>query len=255
MRKSLSIVLAFVAAVSALPGAAQDRSLSFALRSGLSAQPDFPGSDNVEVKPDVGFTFGALSWGGRRFGPGIGIGAKTRLSWGSAFRVIGSRDASDAPELAGLADIDTAVELGLGLTYRQRYWQAFGELRQGFGGHDGVTGTIGADVIMHLSDRLTVSVGPRLNFGNANFAGTYFGVNAAEAVTSGIGRFDADGGLLGAGVALEGRYQLKGPWAVEGGLSYERLQNSAADSPITAFGSEDQLRVSIGLSRTFTLNF
>jgi len=54
---------------------------------------------------------------------------------------------------------------------------------------------------------------------------------------------------------VEGIYRINRLWAVESTLSYERLQNSAADSPITQAGSEDQWRISIGLSRAFTLNF
>ena len=169
--------------------------------------------------------------------------------------MIGSREASDNPELEGLEDIDTTVELGLGLKYQQPNWRAFGEVRRGFGGHEGVTGTLGADVIMRPTDRFTLTAGPRLHLGDGEYAGTYFGVTAAEATTSNFGAFEADGGLLGAGFQVQGSYALDNAWSVEGLLSYERLQNSAADSPITQNGSEDQWRLSIGLSRSFNLRF
>ena len=84
---------------------------------------------------------------------------------------------------------------------------------------------------------------------------SYFGVSASEAAASSFGAFDAGGGVLGAGFEVEGIYRLDDRWALESTLSYERLQNDAADSPITQSGSEDQWRLSIGLSRAFTLNF
>lgn len=256
MRTDFSLVLGIVTSVGlALPVMAQERSLNFSLRGGIAAVPSYPGSGSTDAVADGGFKFGALKWGGIDFGTGIGNEPKNGLSFGGAFKVIGSRDAEDDPELLGLEDIDTAVELGLSLTYQQPRWKAFGEVRQGFGGHDGVTGTLGADAIFRPSDRLTITAGPRLSLGDSDYANTYFGVTGAEAVSSQFGAFDAGGGLLGAGVQVQGTYELNDDWALEGLLSYERLQNSAADSPITQNGSEDQWRLSIGVSRAFTLRF
>jgi outer membrane protein len=168
---------------------------------------------------------------------------------------VGARDAEDNPELAGMQDIDTAVELGLSLTYRETNWLAVGELRQGFGGHDGVTGTLGADVIMRPSERWTVTAGPRISLGDSDFAGTYFGVTGAEAPASNFGAFDAGGGVLGAGLQVGATYQINDRWFANGQISYEKLMNDAANSPITSGGSEDQVTLSIGLSRAFTLRF
>lgn len=251
---SLMFGLATVASFSQ-PVMAQERSLNFSLRGGIAAVPSYPGSDSADAVADGGLTFGSLKWGSLDFGAGIGNVPENGLSLGGAFKVIGSRDGKDDPELAGLEEIDTAVELGLSLTYRQTNWLAFGQLRQGFGGHDGVTGTLGADAIFRPSDRITITAGPRLNLGDTDYANTYFGVTGAEAATSQFGTFDAGGGLLGAGVQVQGIYELNDDWALEGLLSYERLQNSAADSPITQQGSEDQWRLSIGVSRAFTLRF
>ncbi|MFC6639124.1 MipA/OmpV family protein [Sulfitobacter sediminilitoris] len=256
MRQSAAFALTLTTAIGvSLPVMAQERSFDFALRGGIAAVPSYPGSDEYEAAPDIGFTFGALKWGGRSFGNGAGNLPDNGLAFRGAFKFVGERDDDDNPELAGLEDIDAAVELGFGVIYRETNWQAFGEVRQGFGGHEGVTGTLGADVIFRPSDRWTITAGPRVNLGNADYASTYFGVSAAEAAASSFGAYDADGGVLGAGFEVEGIYRINRLWGVESTLSYERLQNSAADSPITQAGSEDQWRISIGLSRAFTLNF
>ena len=63
------------------------------------------------------------------------------------------------------------------------------------------------------------------------------------------------GGAMGAGLQMTGTYYLDDNWSLAGGISYEKLLNDAADSPITMRGSDDQWRVEIGLSRQFTLNF
>jgi outer membrane protein len=256
MRTTSAIALTLAASLgAALPAAAQDRSFNFSLRGGVAAIPSYPGSDDYEAAPDLGFTFGALNWGRVNIGKGIGEIPDNGLAFRGAFKVIGSRDVADNPELAGLEDIDTAVELGFGVIYRETSWQAFGEVRRGFGGHEGVTGTLGADAIFRPNDRLTITAGPRLNLGNDEYASTYFGVSAAEAAASSFGAFDAQGGILGAGVEVRAIYELSDTWALEGLVSYEKLKNDAADSPITMSGSDDQWRVSVGLSRAFTLRF
>lgn len=249
---SLAAVLALFVA---LPAAAQERSFNFALRGGIAAGPEYPGSDGFKAGPDLGFTFGALEWGRMNVGNGVHGIPDAGLSMRGALRVVGSRDAAETPALAGLEDIDRAVELGLGVTYSQTAWTAFGEVRKGVTGHSAVTGTVGADLIFRPSDHWLVKAGPRVNFGDSDYANTYFGVSAAEAAASRFAAHDAQGGALGAGVEVQGTYFLDDTWALEGAISYERLLGDAADSPITATGSEDQWRLRIGVSRMFTLNF
>lgn len=256
MRATSFLAVTFAACFGAvLPAQAQERSFNFALNGGLKAIPSYPGADSFDAAPDFGFEFGALNWGRVNLGRGIGVEADPGLSFRGALKVIGERDPADHPELAGLKDIDTAVEVGFGIVYRQTNWEAFGEVRQGFGGHDGVTGTLGMDLVFRPSDRFTLRAGPRLNLGDQNYAETYFGVSAAEAGASRFGAFDAGGGVLGAGLQVKGTYDLNERWAIEGLLNYEQLQNDAADSPITAIGSKDQWSVSLGLKRTFTVRF
>ncbi len=247
----------FPAAVAAMIAAgniasAQERSLNFALRGGVTVTPSYPGADSYEAGPDLGLTFGALRWG--RINAGNGIGNAPDNGWlvSPAFRVIGDRSASDDAELVGLAGVDTAVELGFVLNFQQTQWRAFGEVRKGVTGHSGVTGTLGADMIFQPSDRLRITAGPRVSFGDGEFARTYFGVPTA---TANFAAFDADGGALGAGFEINAIYDLNDTWAIDGALAYERLIGDAGDSPIAAFGSEDQWSLRIGLRQEFTLRF
>tara|TARA_R110002110_G_scaffold92155_12_gene239921 strand:+ start:346 stop:1116 length:771 start_codon:yes stop_codon:yes gene_type:complete len=256
MRLPISLALsAAIAAVAALPAAAQDRSFNFALRGGVGASPAYPGSDDYTATPDLGFRFGALKVGSVDVGQGAREIPANGFAFGGAFKFIGSRDVSDHPELAGLGDLDAAVELGVNLTYRETNWQVFGEVRQGFGGHHGVTGTLGGDLIFRPNNRLTILAGPRINMGNTEYAQTYFGVTPAQSAASTFAAYNADGGVLGAGFEIEAIYELDDRWALEGAVSYEKLQNASADSPITMSGSDDQWTVRFGLSRAFTLRF
>jgi len=248
---TLTLTLTLLAA----PLAAQERSLNFALRGGGSVAPSYPGASDYDVLPDLGLTFGGLRWGSFETGKGIGAVPENGLSLRPALRVLGDRNAQDNPELAGLADRDTAVELGLGLVYQQTDWMAFGELRKGVTGHSAVTGTLGMDAIMRPSSRFTFTAGPRVSFGDSEFASTYFGVSGTEAAASSFDAFEADGGALGAGFEIGARYELNDDWSLDGLLGYEKLIGDAGDSPITSTGSDDQWRLRIGLSREFTLRF
>jgi outer membrane protein len=253
MRGFLGFCVSSLAIATALPAVAQERSLNFSLGGGVVATPEYLGSDQTEANFDLGLTFGALRWGDIDIGNGVRGVPDNGFSLGAAFRVLGDRTAADSPELAGLEDIDTALELGLGLTFQQTDWRAFGEVRKGVTGHSAITGTLGADIIFRPSDRWLITAGPRVNFGDDEFANTYFGVSSDS--TSSFADYDASGGALGAGLQVTGTYFINDKWSLEGAMSYEKLLGDAADSPITQNGSEDQWRIGVGLSRAFTLNF
>jgi len=228
--------------------------LIFTLRGGIKVTPDYFGSGDYSAGPDFGFglNFARLP-GGRSFGstdpndPQYGFGLR------GSFRFIGERDAADHAELTGLNDVDTSVELGLGLAFTSRNFDAFADLRYGVIGHESLVGELGADVKFQASDRLTLSAGPRLFMGSDKYAQTYFGVTAAEATYGPA--YTAGGGLLSAGVELGAQYKINDDWGVEGAVSWNRFMNSAADSPIVQTGDRDQYSVRIGLTRRITLDF
>jgi outer membrane protein len=139
------------------------------------------------------------------------------------------------------------------MKYQETNWMAFGEVRKGLTGHSGVTGTFGADFIMRPSERLLITAGSRMHFGDDKFANTYFGVPTGS--SSSFSAYTATGGLVSAGLQVSGSYFLNEKWSLDGAVSYERLLNDAADSPITQGGSEDQWRIGLGVSRVFNLNF
>jgi MipA family protein len=237
------------------PAAAQDNALSFSVTGGAQSTPLFMGSGTQRVAPWLSGGFEGLRIGGFSLGdpdgsdpfaPGLGLRG--------AFNVIGARRGTGA--LAGMTDLSTAVELGLGAHYTTTNWQVFGEIRQGFGGHRGIAGDLGANVILRPLDGFTLHAGPRAQFGNARFARTYFGVTGAEALASGVlTPYSPQGGLTSAGFEV-GAYQALGrDWGVSANLRYDRLQGDAARSPIVTQGRRDQITAQFGLTRHFTLRF
>lgn len=250
-----SAILAFLAVLCLSPPAmAQDRAFAFSLTAGAAYGPSYFGSDTYDVTPGGRFRLTGLVLGNLRlrdpdgprlFAPGSGLRG--------ALRLIGERKGSGA--LAGLDDVDSAVEFGLGVHHTTQSWQVYGDLRHGIIGHQALAGEVGANVIHRAPSGLVLHAGPRAAFGNGRFMRTYFGVTAEESAASGLAAYRPGGGLQSLGTEI-GVYQpLNADWGITGALRYDRLLGDAAASPIVQQGSRDQMTVMIGLTRHFSLRF
>ena len=230
--------------------------LVLTLRAGVQVSPAYLGSDDYEVGPDLAARLDYIRFpGGFEFGSGRTVGF--RQGWGlrGSARYLGERDADEHDVINGLDDVDWSFELGLGVGYEQRNWRAFTDVRYGFVGHNAWVGEIGADAIAYPVEGLTLTAGPRFQFGTDSFAQTYFGVSPEESAASGLEPFDASGGLLATGVEIGARYLFNERWGVEGAATYDRLVGDAADSPITEQGSPDQYGFRVGITRRISLDF
>jgi outer membrane scaffolding protein for murein synthesis (MipA/OmpV family) len=224
------------------------------LRAGVQVSPAYFGSDDYQLGPDLAARIDYVRFpGGFEYGSSRTVGF--RSGWGiqGSFRYIGKRDGDD--EIEGLDDVPWSAEAGLGIGYEQRNWRAFTDVRYGFVGHNAWVGEIGADAIAYPIEGLTLTIGPRLEFGTDSFAQTYFGVSPQESVDSGLAAYDASGGLLGTGIEIGARYLFNERWGVEGAATYDRLVGDAADSPITDRGSPDQYGFRVGITRRISLDF
>ena len=187
--------------------------------------------------------------------PGLGEVKRERLSQGfrigPSFRYISKRKSSDYPQLFGLPDVGAAYEIGGEVGYRFGPWNVFANLRQGFGGHDGLVGEAGIDYTFKPTQVTELSIGPRLNYANASYLQTYLGVTAAESITSGLRAYEPGGGIRSYGFEVSGRYELTDVWTLVGSLGYDRLTGDAADSPIAQVGDIDQWTAKLGLTYKF----
>jgi outer membrane scaffolding protein for murein synthesis (MipA/OmpV family) len=228
--------------------------VSVTLGLGAEVVPDYFGASSMHVAPTGAFTIQKLVLPG-----GFGIGSQSALptdpGFGprGAFRFVPARNASNNSELQGLDDIDHAVEVGLGLFQITERSRIYGEVRRGFGGHDGWVAEAGIDAILRPSDRLVLTAGPRVHWGDTAFVDTYFGVTSKEAADSQYAAYDPDGGLVSLGIELNARYDFQNGWGLHATLGWRQLQGDAARSPITEEGSADQLGASLIITRTFAL--
>lgn len=231
--------------------------LIFRLGAGLSYGPTYFGSkeSGTGAFPLFALQF-VRSPNGRVFGS-KGTGSRYGFAPRRSFRVIGKRSATNHSELAGLNDVPLSVEIGGGIGYTSQNFDAFADLRYGALGHHAFVGEVGANVILRPSDRLTITAGPRLAVGSNRFNDTYFGVTAAESLASSgaLTAYNPSSGVVSAGLEVGANYAVDDLWTLNGRVRYDRFQGSVKASPIINQGAEDQLRVTIGLSRLFTLSF
>jgi outer membrane scaffolding protein for murein synthesis (MipA/OmpV family) len=242
-------------AIAVAPAAAQEPGgIGVTLGLGAEIAPDYFGASDMSPALTGAFSLQRFVLPG-----GFGIGSESALptdpGFGprGAFRFVSSRDASANPELRGLDDIDYAVELGLGLFQITERSRIYGEVRRGFGGHEGWVAELGVDAILRPTDRLVLTAGPRAHWGDDEFVGTYFGVTPAEAARSSYTTYSADGGLVSLGVELNARYDFQNGWGLHGTLGWRQLQGDAAHSPITEAGSADQFGARLIVTRSFRL--
>ncbi|MDF1606552.1 MipA/OmpV family protein [Hoeflea sp. YIM 152468] len=245
----------FAAALALVPQArAQDASgpgVSFELGGAAKMTPRYFGASKLVLSPVPLLRLKRLELPN---GFSIGGGSDQGFSLSPSIDVIGKRSVKESPELAGLNTIDTAVELGVAAKYQIGHFRVMGAVRRGFGGHEGIRGELGADVIVNAGDQWTFHGGPRLMVGDSKFTTTYFGVSAAEASAL-YPSTTAGGGLVSAGLEAGARFQVDGVWAVEAGAGWSRLTGDAARSPITAQGSKNQYSFSLGVVRRFDIGF
>lgn len=231
------------------------------LSAQVSLAPQYPGSERL------GF-FGSPGISIRRFGQperfstpddgfGIALYDTDVLRIGPVGRYEGDRSTYAHRELTGLPYMPPSLEIGGFAEYTPVSWaRARLEVRQAVTGHYGLVETLSGDVWRRWGD-ITLSVGPRLNFGNDKFADAYFSVTPQQAFTNqqnggNLSAYNAQGGLTSAGLLAAARYDISDAWRVTGFGGYDRLTGSVAGSPIVQYdGSRNQYTVGLEFAYSF----
>ena len=222
---------------------------------GPNIYPKFPGSDGYDIgplvdfsrargdnefafeAPDESFDVTLLNLDGFKIGPSANLeGSRTAADVGA-----------DLPKVGFTVEVGAFAQIPLGEHLRFR-----SELRKGLGGHGGWISNNSVDLVFRDGDDWLVSVGPRVAWADGEYHESWYGVDAAASVTSGLPVFEADGGIMSYGATASFIKQLSTRVGVFGYGKYDRLTGDAASSPIVSqLGSRDQWSGGIALSYTF----
>ena len=226
---------------------------------GPSVTSSFPGARSVVVlptghvgyrragepdpfySPDDGFDIDLFNYGPFKAGPVVRYTSRRGLSGGNG-------------AFFGLHNVDGTVEAGGFLEYWlwRDHLRTRVELRQGIGGHNGLVGNVEIDAIQRFG-LFTVAIGPRLALGNDRFERAYFSVTPLEAALNGrVTPYQAYGGVTSFGGFGSIRYDITPRWSITAFGGYDRLVNSAAQSPIpNRIGSLNQFNAGAILAYSF----
>jgi len=219
--------------------------------------PDFEGAKRSMLSPVPIFAIhragAADQFRGPRDDPSIALLDFGDLRAGPVAKLVPARKANNFTELNGLGDVNTAYEVGGFVEYFPVDWlRTRVEVRQGFGGQNGVTADFSADIIVPLIERLTLSAGPRFTWESTGATAPYFGITAVQALASGLPAFTAKGGAHSVGAGTQVSYRVTPQWEVHSYVEYQRLLGDAAASPLVRLrGSRDQTTVGVGVSYSF----
>jgi outer membrane scaffolding protein for murein synthesis (MipA/OmpV family) len=147
----------------------------------------------------------------------------------------GGRNQGDDSHLYGLGDISSSITAGVFASYRTGPFRFFGTVRQAITHTDnGIVGLLQADIVMPVLDnrQLLLAAGPEIEFTNARYSQTWFGVTPAQSQQSLLPVYNAGAGVRDVGLHASLSY-LVSPHVVLRLLgSVKELTGDDADSPI-----------------------
>ncbi len=165
------------------------------------------------------------------------------LRFGPTFSVDFGRDEDRSPDLMGLGDVDTSLELGAFVAYTEGRMRLRARARHDIiDGHGG--GTLRLDAAYTVFQAAPVALGVNVSstWATGNYMRSYFGVSPAQSAASGLPAFDPGAGFKDVGAEVNTNYIFASQWAVVATAGYKRLLGGAADSPLVRQrGSANQL--------------
>jgi MipA family protein len=222
-----------------------------------ASTPDFEGARRSMLSPAPIFSIRRAGstdqFRGPRDSPSIAFLDFGDLRAGPVAKFVAARKQYNYSELNGLGDVKAAVELGGFVEYYPVDWfRTRVELRQGVVGPNGTVADVSADFIVPVIQRLTISAGPRFTWESTQATSPYFGIDAVQAMASGLPVFNAKGGAHSYGAGAQVSYRINPQWEVHSYVEYQRLLGDAAASPlVTLRGSPNQTTIGMGASYAF----
>lgn len=227
---------------------------------GPAYSPDYEGSDNygVSIKPLISFHYRDFLLVDNNnirinlYGTN-GLFKRNTFKAGPLLKIDFGRDESDNPDLAGMGDISTSVELGAFASYIIGPTRTRVRLTQDVtSGHSGMKVIGDVRAIIRQTERLTVIGAFISTWADNSYMESYFSVTPMQSQLSGMSEFNARSGVKDLSFTLAGHYSLSRNWAALTNIGYSRLLGDAKNSPLVDIrGSANQFSASVFASYVF----
>jgi outer membrane protein len=172
---------------------------------------------------------------GKMGGGNLRIGPTVSVDFG--------RDEGDSPDLTGLGDVGTSLELGAFVAYTEGRMRLRARARHDvISGHGGGTVRLDAAYTVFQAAPVALGVNVTSTWATGTYMRSYFGVSAAQSAASGLPAFVPGSGFKDVGVELSANYVFASQWALVSNVGYKRLMGDAADSPLVRLrGAANQM--------------
>lgn len=214
----------------------------YSLGLGLFEMPKYLGASSTRFQPapivSVGygrFFFGSVADANVPLGLGAWLYRDNHFRLGVAlsYDFVKPREQSDGYRVSGLPDIDRTAHATLFASYNLDWFSVVGAVSQDVAGkHEGATASL--DLLGKYSpvSRLTLTAGPGVTWGSAQYNQTFFGVNAADSARSGLPTYTPGSGLATVRITAGASYLLNRHWSLGARFVASRLPGSVGDSPV-----------------------
>ncbi len=220
----------------------------YSIGGGIGFAPDYEGSSDYELVP--------LPAGEAKFDNGMyiklmGLNLRANLiptswvSWlraGPVYNYRPERDDVDNNKVDKLKQVSDANELGGFIGFEYNNWFANLDYLMDMGdAYDGEYAELSGGYNWKFSDAWAFTFGAFTTWADSDYMDTYFGVDANDALRSGLSQYSADDGIKDVGINLGANWKFAQSWNLRGLLKISQLIGDADDdSPVVDEGSETQ---------------
>lgn len=213
----------------------------FTVGGGAFVVPDYPGSNDYEVRPVpvLRVQKDNLYVETRNSGIRANVLPHGRFELGPVLRYGGGRDNVEDSAVDRLPDVDDEVWIGVfasvtfpGLIDDRDSLGLEVEAAEAVSGDNGATLKLGVDYDRKVAKRLSLGAGLATTYGDDDYAQTYFSISDAGAAASGLSRYDAGGGFRDVTLSLTGRFAVTESIGIGAVAGISKLLGDAADSPV-----------------------
>ncbi len=179
----------------------------------------------------------------RLFNADSGNVAGGNLRVGPTVSIDFGRDEDTSPDLTGLGDVGTSLELGAFVSYTQGRMRLRARARHDIiDGHGGGTLRLDAAYTVFQAAPVALGVNVTSTWATGSYMRSYFGVSPGQAAASGLPVYAPGSGFKDVGAEINANYVFASQWALVTTAGYKRLIGGAADSPLVRQrGSANQL--------------
>lgn len=218
---------------------------------GTQFAPVFDGSSRYQVQPGpvIDIRYKDIAFASTGEGIGANLFSFRHIRVGAAITYDRGRSPhSDGEALTGLGTIHPAPEVKLfaGYTLAKGFPLTIRvDIRRQIGATNGYIGDVGAYLPMPgSSQKFAWFVGPTVTIADSRYMNAYFGISRSQSASTNYRRYKASAGFKSAGLGVSANYFVTPHTIINVSSAFDRLLESAAESPITQSKYEAVVSVS-----------